>query len=136
MPFVVDASVALAWCFDDEATPYTEAVLERLRETEAVVPAIWPLEVANVLLVAERHRRITEVQALRFIQLLQTLPITVDNEAPIGALGSVLALGRQCGLSAYDASYLELATRRYLPLAIRDTQLSAAADRIGVGLVR
>lgn len=136
MALVLDSSVALAWCFEDETTPYTESVLERLREDGAVVPAIWPLEVANVLLVGERRQRITEAQSVRFVQLLQALPITLDTETSASSLGSVLALGREHALSAYDASYLELAARQGLPLATQDAHLIAAARRAGVVLVQ
>lgn len=132
MAFVVDSSVTMAWCFEDETDPYTEGVLDRLRETEAIVPGIWPLEVANVLLVAERRRRITEAQAVRFVQLLRALPISVEVEGLALALGAVLSIGRQHELSAYDAAYLELAARQGLPLATQDLRLREAAARMGV----
>ena len=135
MSFVVDASVALAWCFEDEATPYTESALDRLQQTEAVVPAIWPLEVANVLLTAERRQRLTEAQTARLAQLLRGLPITIDTEGLTQALGSTLSLGREYGLSAYDTSYLELAMRQGLALATQDAALREAAARAGVPLV-
>lgn len=134
MALVVDCSVTMAWCFEDEVTPYAEAVLDRLRDEEAVVPAIWPLEVANVLLVAERHQRIREAQTVRFTQLLQSLPITIEGESLPGALGAILSLGRECGLSAYDAAYLEVAARRGLAFATQDERLIAAARRLGVPL--
>ena len=136
MAIVMDASVTMAWCFEDEATPYTEAVLDLLRNTGAVVSAVWPLEVANVLLVGERRQRLTPARTARFVQLLQSLPITVDTEVLTRALGPVLALAREPGLTAYDATYLELAMREGLPLATQDAQLSAAATRLGVPLVR
>src|SRR5664279_2945569 len=79
MPVVIDASVTMAWCFDDEATPLTDGVLDRLREDEAFVPSLWQLEVANVLLGAERRGRITEAQATRFLDLLMQLRIRVDQ---------------------------------------------------------
>ena len=135
MAFVVDASVALAWCFEDEATPYAESVLDRLQQTEAVVPAIWPLEVANVLLTAERRQRLSEAQTVRLAQLLRGLPITIDTEGLTQALGSTLSHGREYGLSAYDTSYLELAMRQGLSLATQDADLREAAARAGVPLV-
>ena len=135
MAFVVDASVALAWCFEDEATPYAESVLDRLQQTEAAVPWIWPLEVANVLLTAERRQRLTEAQTVRLAQLLRGLPITIDTEGLTQALGSTLSLGREYGLSAYDTSYLELAMRQGLSLATQDADLREAAARAGVPLV-
>jgi predicted nucleic acid-binding protein len=97
------------------------------------VPAIWPLEVANVLLVSERRQRLTQAQTTRFVELLQALPITVDRGQK--GLDSLLALGREHKLSAYDAAYLELATRLGLALATQDARLSAAAIAIGVSLV-
>ena len=84
-PFVVDTSVAMAWVFEDEATPATDALLERLRDGSAVVPSLWRFEVANVLAVAERRGRITEAQSVRFSRLLGALPIDVDDEADAAA---------------------------------------------------
>ena len=75
--FVLDTSVTIAWCFEDEVTPYTEAVLDRLETTTALVPPVWQLEVANVLLVGERRKRLTQAQTARFVQLLRALPYRV-----------------------------------------------------------
>lgn len=130
MPFVVDASVTMAWCFEDEATPETERLLDRLATDSALVPPIWEYEVANVLLVAERRRRITESTAERFLRLLRQLPIEVDPG--LGGMPHVVALGRLHGLSAYDAAYLLLAEEQGLPLATRDAKLRAAARAAGV----
>ena len=131
--FVVDASVTMAWCFADEATPATESVLDLFSADEAVVPAIWSLEVANVLLVAERRGRLSEAQASRFLDLLQQLPIEVDA-APLD-LAAVVAAGRRHELSAYDASYLVLAERTGAALATLDRKLAEAAGRAGVRLL-
>lgn len=136
MSFVVDNSVVMAWCFEDQASPYTEAVLDRLRETEAFVPAIWPLEVANVLLIAERRRRMTEAQTAHFASVLQSLPILVEDIDVARVLGSVLAVGRSHALSAYDAAYLELAARRGTPLATQDTRLRTAARNASVPILQ
>ena len=125
MPFVVDASVALAWCFEDEATPQTEAVLDRLSHDTAVVPSLWELEVSNVLLAGERRDRLTESQSARFVALLAQLPILVDTASV--DVGAVLAAGRQHVLTAYDAAYLVLAEREGVPLATLDARLRAAA---------
>lgn len=133
MSFVLDASVTMAWCFADEVNAYTETVLERLQSSAVLVPAIWPLEVANVLLVSERRQRLTQAQTTRFVELLQALPITVDHGQK--GLDLLLALGREHKLSAYDAAYLELAVRSGLALATQDARLSAAAKAIGVSLV-
>jgi predicted nucleic acid-binding protein len=130
--FVLDASVTLAWCFEDEASPYAEAVLEKLAPGAAVVPSIWPLEVANALLVAERRKRLTRAKVTRFLQVLRSLPIVVDSEGGARALDTVLDLARAHGLSVYDAGYLELALRDGLPLATLDERLKRAARQAGV----
>jgi predicted nucleic acid-binding protein len=130
--FVVDASVAMAWCFDDETTTFTESVLRRLTNAGALVAAIWPYEVANVLLGAERRRRLTQSQSMRFLELLRALPITVDEHGTASAFADVMALGRAHGLTAYDAAYLELAARSDLPLASQDEHLLAACRAVGV----
>lgn len=133
--FVVDASVAMAWCFEDEATPFTEAILQRLSTDRAQVASIWPYEVANVLLGAERRGRITESQAMRFLELLRALPITIDEEGTGRAWSETLALGRAHRLTAYDAAYLELAARNDLELASQDVQLVQACRDIGVVVI-
>jgi predicted nucleic acid-binding protein len=133
MPFVVDTSVTMAWCFEDESSDHTEAVLERLKQDEAVVPTVWELEVTNVLLVAERRKRISEAQATRFLNLLVQLPIRVDGSPT--DLTAVLAAGRRHRLSAYDAAYLVLAERLGIPVATLDGKLSAACRDAGVDLV-
>ena len=130
MPFVLDASVALAWCFEDEATAETEAVLEQLAEDSAVAPSLWELEVINVLLLAERRGRITESQTARFVALLTQLPILIDSAG--ADMASVLAAGRHHGLTAYDAVYLVLAEREGIPLATIDGKLRVAAQAAGV----
>jgi predicted nucleic acid-binding protein len=133
VPFVVDASVALAWCFEDEATPQTEAVLDRLSHDTAVVPSLWELEVSNVLLAGERRDRLTESQSARFVALLAQLPILVDTASV--DVGAVLAAGRQHVLTAYDAAYLVLAEREGVPLATLDARLRAAAQAVGVAVI-
>jgi predicted nucleic acid-binding protein len=91
--------------------------------------------VANTLVVGERRGRMTQGQVARFVQTLRSLPIEVDDQTWAVIVNPVMALARQENLSAYDASYLELAARRGLPLATQDSRLRAAADRIGVELV-
>ena len=90
--FVLDTSVAVSWFFDDEAGEYTAAVLESLTGWGAVVPSLWPLEVANVLLVAERRKRCSEAEAVRFIELLENLPITTDEATASRALHQTISL--------------------------------------------
>ena len=132
--FVLDCSVAVAWCFGDETNSYTEAALQDLADSGAVVPSIWPLEMANVLLVAERRKRISKAQSRRFFELLQTLPIAVDEVSAARAWNGVLSLAREQHLSAYDAAYLELAMREGLPIATRDNALRKAAMRCGIAV--
>ncbi|HWG47005.1 MAG TPA: type II toxin-antitoxin system VapC family toxin [Gemmataceae bacterium] len=131
--FVLDGSVVLAWYFKDEANAYANAVAGCLPAARAFVSAIWPLEVANAVLMGERRKRSTEAQAVKWLGYLSSLPITVDEETTSHAWGDVLNLARAHQLSAYDAAYLELALRRSLPLATLDNKLEAAAKAIGVG---
>jgi predicted nucleic acid-binding protein len=130
--FVLDGSVTMAWYFKGEKDPYADAVAARFPGVQAVVPAIWPLEVANAVLVGERRKRSTEAQAIRWLGYLSALPITVDAETKQRAWSDVLSLARSHNLSAYDAAYLELALRRGLPLASLDDRLKAAAKAVGV----
>jgi predicted nucleic acid-binding protein len=125
----------MAWCFEDEADRYADSVLDLLIDSEALVPSVWPLEVANVLLVAERKKRLTEAASLQFVQMLRELPITIDPESSDRALGEVLFVGRQQGLSSYDAAYLELAMRQGISLATRDEKLRKAAQKCAVRLI-
>ncbi len=133
--FVIDASVALAWCFDDEATAATRALLDRFEDEHAEVPSLWHLELANALSLGERNKRITPARTSEFIALIGGLPIVIDEQTPIHALSTVLELARSERLSAYDASYLELAMRRGVPLATKDDDLAKAARRVGVTLL-
>ena len=133
---VIDASVALAWCFRDERTEATAKLLERVQTDAAAVPSLWHLEVANVLALAERRRRITPAESTELIALLETLEIVVDEETPSHAFGRVLDLARQERLTAYDAAYLELAMRLGIPLASKDDNLCDAAERVGVSVFR
>jgi predicted nucleic acid-binding protein len=131
---VLDSSVALAWAFGDESTPYADALLDRAPLLEILVPAIWPLEVANALLVAERRRRSTEADTQYSIRRLLALSITLDVTSLARAGQETLAIARTHNLSSYDASYLELAMRRGLPLATLDERLRAVAGALGVPL--
>lgn len=132
MNLVLDASVALSWCFEDEGGAMEMAVLQRLREDEAVVPALWTLEVANGLVTAERRGRLDAAGVVRSAHLLLALPIVVEPVERSGAASSVVPLARRHRLSAYDAAYLELALRRGIPLATSDAALRRAAREEGV----
>ncbi len=130
--FVLDASVALAWCFDDESTPGAWALLDRLRIAPGHVPALWALEIGNILLGAERRRRITRARTAEFLEILADLDIRVDPDLPGRAFRDVMPLARERNLTTYDAVYLELAMRLGLPLATKDTALARAAAAIGL----
>ncbi len=133
--FVIDNSVVMSWCFKDEAGAYADAVLEKLTAARAVVPAIWSLEVVNVLLVAERKERLKQADSTRFLTLLLQLPIETEKEWFQEAMPDLLAVGRDLGLSSYDLSYLDLAVRRNCPLATLDQTLIAAAEKTGVSIL-
>ena len=129
---VIDCSLTMAWYFKDEATPYTNAVRASLATERAVVPALWPLEVANVLLMGERRKRSNQTRATKWLRYLSALPIAVDGETPFRAFDPILNLARTHKLTSYDAAYLELAVRRGLPLATLDSDLEKAAQAVGV----
>ena len=130
--FVLDCSVVLAWYFADEADRYADAVAAALPSAVALVPALFHLELGNILVVGERRKRSTEAQATAFLARLAGLPIVVDSQTMARAWSEILTLARTHGLSTYDAAYLELAMREALPLATLDDQLEAAAKAIGV----
>ena len=130
--FVLDASVAVAWCFDDESTPAAWTLLDQLRGAPAYVPALWTLEVGNILLGAEKRRRITQARTTEFLGILGELDIHVDPEEAGRAFRDVLPLARERGLTTYDATYLELAMRLGLPLATKDKALARAAAAIRI----
>ena len=134
--FVVDASAALAWCFEDEASSWTDGLLERLRQGDRiVVPAHWPTEILNGLLVASRRKRIKTGQPALFWDELARLPIETEPALTAIQAKAVLAMGEKHGLTMYDAAYLELAHRRELSLATLDTDLRKAAEVEGVALL-
>jgi len=131
----VDASVALAWCFPDETSEYADAVLVALKGQAIVVPAVWGLEIANALLAGERRKRLKQPEILRFLALLEGLPIVQDGQAVSENVSNVLPLARHYDLSAYDAAYLELSIRHGVPLATLDAKLQKAAQRAGVKIL-
>ena len=134
--FIVDCSVTVAWCFEDEATVELDSLLDRVQREGAVVPPLWISEAANVLLLAQRRGRIDRETMQERLALLDMLPIETDNMAS-GAVwrSSVLTLADVEALTFYDATYLELAIRRGLPLASSDAALRRAARRRGVVVV-
>jgi predicted nucleic acid-binding protein len=129
---VIDASVTAAWCFEDEETAYARDLLSRSQDTVFVVPAIWPLEMVNVLLVNERRKRITPVETLRAVMLFKELAIHVDRAGNLQPFDTTLLLARTYGLTSYDASYLDLAIREGLPTATLDARMRNAATAAGI----
>lgn len=133
--FVIDNSVIMTWCFKDEINKYADTILDHLEFSTAYVPLIWPLEVGNVLLIAERKKRLSEADSARFITLLTQLPIVIEQESPERMMRDILALAREHQISTYDASYLDLAMRKGLPIATLDKGLRKAAKRGKVSLL-
>jgi predicted nucleic acid-binding protein len=134
--FVADASATLPWCFEEEATPATEALLERLRAGEpAVVPAHWSTEVMNGLIMAVRRGRIDLERVVRFAHDLAALPIRIEPAYAPAAWDAVIRVATRHQLTVYDAAYLELAERIGLPLATLDGDLRKAALGASVVLV-
>ncbi len=133
MSFVLDCSAALPWVFGDEATEETDQLLDELAAGEqALVPAIWHLEVGNVLLGAMRKKRIDQAGVETFFSRLGDLEILVDAGTADRAWDKTLDLAQQHRLSAYDAAYLELAMRHGVPLATLDKELATACRTTGV----
>ena len=135
MSFVLDASVALLWLAPDTnpaGVEYASAVLETLKESQALAPSLWPLEVGNVVAKLEARNIVTEADSQRFIVLLGQLHIVTDPATAGRALGETLGLARRYKLSVYDAAYLELALRTGYPLATLDASLAKAAALAGV----
>lgn len=132
---VLDCSVTMNWCFEDESSAYAESVLRAVASRGAVVPALWLLEVGNVVLVGERRARLPQEDGGRFLNLLRALPVEIDPAPTLAVLGEVLDLARSTRLSAYDAAYLELARRRSLPLATLDDRLRTGAVNVGLQVI-
>ena len=132
---VIDASVTLSWVYTDEHSAASDALLARVADQGAVVPALWRLEIANALQVGIRRKRIDAAYRDSSIQIFLRLPIEIDLETNDYAWTTILQLADMYQLTVYDASYLELALRRTLPLATRDEDLAAAASTAGVVLL-
>ena len=132
---VVDASAVLAFCFEDERPADADATLDRWSREGALAPAHWPLEVTNILALAERRGRISTAETLRFVELVQALGVDVDAETARRAWGAIRDLAMAEGLTTYDAAYLELALRKGAALASKDAVLLAAARRRGAEVI-
>jgi predicted nucleic acid-binding protein len=138
MAFIHDASVAISWCFPGDAaekTPYGRRVLTELASNDAIVPEIWPFEIANAIFVScNKRKRITDQQVREYLDLLKALPIRVESQS-LWANLDLESLARRQNLAAYDAAYLHLAQRSGFPLATSDKSLRAAAIASGISLV-
>ncbi len=131
--FIVDASVGFAWVYQGQATPETDHLLNEIAAgATVVVPGLWFLEMSNVLLMAQRRHRLTSAQRKAAMEKLSALQLTVDEEGSRNAFGKTSELAEKYGLTIYDATYLELALRRSLPLASRDEALRNAAKQCGL----
>jgi len=133
--FVLDNSVSMRWFFGDgkpQELAYANSVLDAMKHDTAFVPVTWGLEVANFIARAETKGLVTEVRSEAFLELLEDLEIEEDAATFAYALSDTLRLARRLKLSAYDASYLELALRRGIPLATIDEDLQKAAKKAGV----
>lgn len=119
----------MAWCFEDEANDDSDRILDFLRESKALVPFIWPLEIINVLRVGERKNRISTSQSNTFIRLLNALPIEVDLDIQSLINKNIIEISREYAISSYDAAYLELALRKDIPLVSFDKLLCEAANK-------
>jgi len=128
---VVDSSVTGAWCLQDEHNDAADRLLATVTEHGGVVPPLWPVEMANILVMAERRGRITPADGERAVELLSHLPLTIEP-ADGDTLRRTRALAREHGLTAYDAWYLDVALRHALPLATFDRALEKAAQRAGL----
>lgn len=135
MSFVLDCSVTMAWCFEDERTAATDALLERVIADGAHAPALWPVEVSNVLLSAVKRKRIPADAVSVVAQRIAALPITVDPASADIVWSNTLQLAQRYALTSYDACYLELAQRKALPLATLDAGLRKAAVAAGVAVI-
>ena len=132
MSLILDASVTLSWYFEDERTSSGEALMDRVAADGAVVPLLWRYEVANAFFKAIRRRRIAIAYRDASLQELRHFPIVVDRGGEELSWASTLSLADRFQLSIYDASYLELALRRGLPLATSDRALRAAAQALAI----
>lgn len=118
MPFVLDNSVVIGWCFQNQATAYTDRVLDLLADETAHAPGLWVLEFSNILRKTMKAGKLDEARAMELIETISALPLSIDYTP--STIANNLELANKYGLSSYDAAYLELAMRLKLPIAARD----------------
>jgi predicted nucleic acid-binding protein len=133
---VIDASVPLAWCFPDEASTYADDILVALEGHSILVPTLWPIEITNALLVAERRQRIKQSAIRRFVELLNGLTVVMASQSITESVSNILPLAREYSLSAYDAAYLDVALRHGAPMATLDKNLQKAGLKAGIEVFR
>ena len=136
MNFVLDASVAVAWCLDDESGRYADQVYKSFKSATALVSCIWPLEVSNAVQVAQRRNRVARVKILEMLGILERLPITVAGAPTSRELRRLYSLAEEHAVSVYDASYLDLCLKLGLPLATLDARLKEGGRTAGVELYK
>lgn len=132
---VIDTSVALQWCFEDEGGLLPALALDRLDQEQGIVPSLFFVELSNALVLAQRRGRLTEGDSLDFVATIESLNLAVDRQGAYRALYEVRAVATSEGLTSYDATYLELAKRTGATLATGDRQLREACRRLGVALL-
>lgn len=132
MTLVLDASVALDWCFESERSAYAESVLDHVIANGALVPPIWPAEIANALISAKQRGRVTAAGAAQAVAMLSDLEVEVAEQDWMATVQALLDTGDRLGLTAYDAAYLSLAMQEGFPLATNDLAVRRAAQRVGV----
>ena len=132
--FVLDCSVTVAWCFDDEECIYSEKILRKLLDNGAIVPYLWNLEVTNSIIIAEKRQRITVTKMVSFLDELDVFDITPSSFVP--SKHELLSTSRAYNLTSYDSLYLMLAMHERLPLATKDKGLMRACEIAGVELLK
>ena len=132
----IDASVALAWCFPDEASNYADSVLLAVENQTVIVPSIWAVEITNALLVGERRKRIRQPEIRRFVDLLKGLSVVEERQTFAETVSNVLPLAREYDLSAYDAAYLDVAVRHEISLATLDGAMQKACTAAGIEIFK
>lgn len=132
---VLDASIAIAWLFDDEGAPEDDRLMDLVADHGAMVPGIWPSEVANTLLMAVRRRRLPERRSAELLERLMSLDLLIEVQSLFDVHSSVIPLAVENSLTVYDASYLALALKHGLPLASRDRALRRAAQAAGIAVL-
>ncbi len=132
MSLVVDASATLPWLLEDESSDYADHLLQTVLDEGALVPAIWPDEVSNALVMCVRRGRLSEEDLAEAVELLGCLPMEVISSPYTGHMTSVMAISQRYGTSVYDASYLNLANQKKAHLCTLDRPMRTAASQMGV----